>query len=91
MLNAAHRVSKLLICFRSSSINQKTDSSMLPVSPTASTKFPRGTSSRRTFHGGAVHERKTATLPNGQADITFSNQQGRLSFINKITSKFSRK
>ena len=64
----------------------------VPQSPTTSTKFPRGTSSRRTFHGGIVHDRRTSDATNG-ADTTspFVNQPGRMSFLNKLTSKFSRR
>jgi len=68
------------------------------VSPTAGTKFPRGISSRRTFHGQIPGRRPAGTGGGGATDGTmdspqaaFGNQSSRLSFLNKLTSKFARR
>ena len=66
------------------------------VSPTAGTKFPRGISSRRTFHGQIPGHRSSGVrggISDGTADTqpAFGNQSSRLSFLNKLTSKFARR
>jgi len=67
------------------------------VSPTVGTKFPRGISSRRTFHGQIPGRRPGGSgggVTDGPADspqASFGNQSSRLSFLNKLTSKFARR
>lgn len=68
------------------------------VSPTSGTKFPRGISSRRTFHGQIPGRRGNVGSGGGAADGSpntpqpaFGNQSSRLSFLNKLTSKFGRR
>jgi len=76
-----------------------TSSKHSAVSPTAGTKFPRGISSRRTFHGQIPGRRSAGTGGGGATDSTmdtppmaaFGNQSSRLSFLNKLTSKFARR
>ncbi|XP_048456803.1 serine/threonine-protein kinase MARK1 isoform X7 [Rhincodon typus] len=64
------------------------------------THFPRGSSSRSTFHGGQLRERRTATYNGPPASPTLSHDTGALSqarrgtstgIISKITSKFARR
>ncbi|XP_078261056.1 serine/threonine-protein kinase MARK1 isoform X2 [Rhinoraja longicauda] len=64
------------------------------------TRFPRGSSSRSTFHGGQLRERHTATYNGPPASPTLSHDTGALSqarrgtstgIISKITSKFGRR
>ncbi|XP_072906883.1 serine/threonine-protein kinase MARK1 isoform X6 [Hemitrygon akajei] len=64
------------------------------------TRFPRGSSSRSTFHGGQLRERHTATYNGPPASPTLSHDTGALSqarrgtstgIISKITSKFARR
>uniref|UniRef100_UPI00398F0C35 serine/threonine-protein kinase MARK1 isoform X7 n=1 Tax=Pristiophorus japonicus TaxID=55135 RepID=UPI00398F0C35 len=64
------------------------------------TRFPRGSSSRSTFHGGQLRERRTATYNGPPASPTLSHDTGALSqarrgtstgIISKITSKFARR
>jgi len=68
------------------------------VSPPAGTKFPRGISSRRTFHGQIPGRRSAGTGGSGAVtdgtdspSSSFGNQSSRLSFLNKLTSKFARR
>lgn len=71
----------------------------IPVSPnTGNSRFPRGTASRSTFHGGPIRERRHgSTTYNGPGGVPSHTQdtsamgQGRMSFFNKLTSKFSRR
>uniref|UniRef100_A0A4W3K1K2 non-specific serine/threonine protein kinase n=1 Tax=Callorhinchus milii TaxID=7868 RepID=A0A4W3K1K2_CALMI len=62
------------------------------------THFPRGSSSRSTFHGAQLRERRTATYNGPPASPTLSHDTGVLSqarrgtstgLISKITSKFA--
>uniref|UniRef100_A0A4W3JNR8 non-specific serine/threonine protein kinase n=1 Tax=Callorhinchus milii TaxID=7868 RepID=A0A4W3JNR8_CALMI len=64
------------------------------------THFPRGSSSRSTFHGAQLRERRTATYNGPPASPTLSHDTGVLSqarrgtstgLISKITSKFARR
>jgi len=64
------------------------------LSPTAGTKFPRGISSRRTFHGQMPTSKRTPGSGESDGDnnqASFSNQTSRMSFLNKLTSKFGRR
>ncbi|XP_077058169.1 serine/threonine-protein kinase MARK1 isoform X1 [Siphateles boraxobius] len=64
------------------------------------TRFPRGTSSRSTFHGAQLRDRRSATYNGPPASPTLSHDTGALAqarrgassgFIGKITSKFVRR
>ncbi|CAM4653398.1 unnamed protein product [Leuciscus chuanchicus] len=64
------------------------------------TRFPRGTSSRSTFHGAQLRDRRSATYNGPPASPTLSHDTGALAqarrgassgFISKITSKFVRR
>ena len=77
-----------------------TTKTSIPVSPvTSNQRFPRGTASRSTFHGGPIRERRHASttyngpgaVPSHTQDTSAMGQQGRMSFFNKLTSKFSRR
>ncbi|KAL0159271.1 hypothetical protein M9458_042996, partial [Cirrhinus mrigala] len=63
------------------------------------TRFPRGTSSRSTFHGAQLRDRRSATYNGPPASPTLSHDTGALAqarrgtssgFISKLTSKFAR-
>ena len=70
-----------------------------PVSPSGGgNKFPRGQPSRNTFHGGPVQRRiNPGQAYNGPGGMSLTSQDtsamggNRMSFINKLTSKFSRR
>ncbi|XP_060736961.1 serine/threonine-protein kinase MARK1 isoform X1 [Tachysurus vachellii] len=64
------------------------------------TRFPRGTSTRSTFHGAQLRERRSATYNGPPASPTLSHDTGALvhtrrgtstGLISKITSKFVRR
>ncbi|XP_062405054.1 serine/threonine-protein kinase MARK1 isoform X1 [Sardina pilchardus] len=64
------------------------------------TRFPRGTSSRSTFHGGQLRDRRSATYNGPPASPSLSHDTGALAqarrgtssgIISKITSKFVRR
>ncbi|XP_051549425.1 serine/threonine-protein kinase MARK1-like isoform X2 [Myxocyprinus asiaticus] len=64
------------------------------------TRFPRGTSSRSTFHGAQLRDRRNATYNGPPASPTLSHDTGTLAqarrgtssgFISKLTSKFVRR
>ncbi|TSK53643.1 Serine/threonine-protein kinase MARK1 [Bagarius yarrelli] len=64
------------------------------------TRFPRGTSTRSTFHGAQLRERRSATYNGPPASPTLSHDTGALvhtrrgtstGIISKITSKFVRR
>ncbi|XP_051978080.1 serine/threonine-protein kinase MARK1-like isoform X2 [Xyrauchen texanus] len=64
------------------------------------TRFPRGTSSRSTFHGAQFRDRRSATYNGPPASPTLSHDTGALAqarrgtssgFISKLTSKFVRR
>jgi len=70
-------------------------SSPLPANP----RFPRGVTTRSTFHGAFSRDRRYASstyngpgvVPSHTQDTSSMTQQGRMSFLNKLTSKFSRR
>ncbi|XP_016399000.1 serine/threonine-protein kinase MARK1 [Sinocyclocheilus rhinocerous] len=64
------------------------------------TRFPRGTSSRSTFHGAQLRDRRSATYNGPPASPSLSHDTGTLAqarrgtssgFISKLTSKFVRR
>uniref|UniRef100_A0A671QK98 non-specific serine/threonine protein kinase n=1 Tax=Sinocyclocheilus anshuiensis TaxID=1608454 RepID=A0A671QK98_9TELE len=64
------------------------------------TRFPRGTSSRSTFHGAHLRDRRSATYNGPPASPSLSHDTGALAqarrgtssgFISKLTSKFVRR
>ncbi|XP_016132014.1 serine/threonine-protein kinase MARK1 isoform X2 [Sinocyclocheilus grahami] len=64
------------------------------------TRFPRGTSSRSTFHGAQLRDRRSATYNGPPASPSLSHDTGALAqarrgtssgFISKLTSKFVRR
>ncbi|KAI5628161.1 serine/threonine-protein kinase MARK1 [Silurus asotus] len=70
------------------------------ISTPERTHFPRGTSSRSTFHGAQLHERRSATYNGPPASPTLCHDTGALAparrgtstgIISKITSKFARR
>ncbi|CAE1244570.1 MARK [Acanthosepion pharaonis] len=70
-----------------------------PVSPAVKAPLFRGTAGRNTFHGGHIRDRRQQTLnqyngpgpvPGHTQDTTAAGQAARMSFLNKLTSKFSR-
>ncbi|KAI7804543.1 Serine/threonine-protein kinase MARK1 [Triplophysa rosa] len=91
-----------LLCVRSSvsrapstSPSAHSISSMTPDR----TRFPRGTSSRSTFHGAQLRDRRSATYNGPPASPTLSHDTGALAqarrgtssgFISKLTLKFAR-
>uniref|UniRef100_A0A8C4T6Y9 MAP/microtubule affinity-regulating kinase 3 n=1 Tax=Erpetoichthys calabaricus TaxID=27687 RepID=A0A8C4T6Y9_ERPCA len=63
-------------------------------------RFPRGTASRRTFHGGQLRERRTATYNGPPASPTLSHDatplsqtrsRGSTNLFSKLTSKLTRR
>ncbi|KAJ8309427.1 hypothetical protein KUTeg_014301 [Tegillarca granosa] len=69
----------------------------VPVSPASKSSLYRGTASRNTFHGGPIRDRRQPkqyngpdAIPSQSQDTSAMGQAGRLSFFNKLTSKFSR-
>ncbi|XP_060070581.1 serine/threonine-protein kinase MARK1-like isoform X11 [Ylistrum balloti] len=72
--------------------------STVPVSPAApKSSLYRNTASRNTFHGGPIRDRRQRQyngpdgLPSHSQDTSAMGQAGRMSFLNKLTSKFSRR
>ncbi|XP_053474768.1 serine/threonine-protein kinase MARK1-like [Ictalurus furcatus] len=70
------------------------------ISTPERTHFPRGTSSRSTFHGAQLHERRSATYNGPPASPTLCHDTGALAparrgtstgIISKLTSKFARR
>ncbi|KAF4071500.1 hypothetical protein AMELA_G00274010 [Ameiurus melas] len=70
------------------------------ISTPERTHFPRGTSSRSTFHGAQLHERRSATYNGPPASPTLCHDTGTLAparrgtstgIISKLTSKFARR
>uniref|UniRef100_A0AAY4AP70 non-specific serine/threonine protein kinase n=1 Tax=Denticeps clupeoides TaxID=299321 RepID=A0AAY4AP70_9TELE len=56
------------------------------------TRFPRGTASRSTFHGGQLKERRTATYNGPPASPTQSRSRGNTNnLLSKLTSKLTRR
>ncbi|KAK1792655.1 hypothetical protein P4O66_012591, partial [Electrophorus voltai] len=69
------------------------------ISTPERTRFPRGTTSRSTFHGAQLRDRRSATYNGPPASPTLSHDTGALAparrgtstgIISKITSKFAR-
>uniref|UniRef100_A0A673ZTP0 non-specific serine/threonine protein kinase n=1 Tax=Salmo trutta TaxID=8032 RepID=A0A673ZTP0_SALTR len=80
--------------------NRKGISSGTAATPPDRTRFPRGSSSRSTFHGAQLRDRRSATYNGPPASPTLSHDTGALSqarrgtstgIISKITSKFVRR
>lgn len=69
----------------------------IPLSPAANKPLFRGTAGRNTFHGGHIRDRRQFNQYNGPGvpghtqDTTTAGQVARVSFLNKLTSKFSRR
>lgn len=70
------------------------------ISTPEKNRFPRGTTSRRTFHGDQLRDRRSATYNGPPASPTLSHDTGALAqqrrgtstgIISKITSKFVRR
>ncbi|XP_035386019.1 serine/threonine-protein kinase MARK1-like isoform X2 [Electrophorus electricus] len=70
------------------------------ISTPERTRFPRGTTSRSTFHGAQLRDRRSATYNGPPASPTLSHDTGALAparrgtstgIISKITSKFARR
>ncbi|XP_076867575.1 serine/threonine-protein kinase MARK1-like isoform X2 [Brachyhypopomus gauderio] len=70
------------------------------ISTPERTRFPRGTTSRSTFHGAQLRDRRSATYNGPPASPTLSHDTGVLAparrgtstgIISKITSKFARR
>ncbi len=91
----------LSVCSSSSRVPSTSPSahSISSVTPDR-TRFPRGTSSRSTFHGAQLRDRRSATYNGPPASPTLSHDTGALAqarrgtssgFISKITSKFVRR
>ncbi|XP_052827942.1 MAP/microtubule affinity-regulating kinase 3 [Octopus bimaculoides] len=68
----------------------------IPLSPASTKPLFRGTAGRNTFHGGHIRDRRQFNQYNGPGvpghtqDTTTAGQVARVSFLNKLTSKFSR-
>lgn len=68
-------------------------------SPQPYSRFPRAVSGRRTFHGGQVTDRRQIGAPVAGNAVSLLNspgiqqdpQTGRLTFLDKLTSKFSKR
>ena len=85
----------LFLIYRTAPSSAKTS---IPVSPlSGNSRFPRGTQSRSTFHGGPIRDRRTPNAYNGPGAVPTQTQDTsamgphRMSFFNKLTSKFSRR
>eukprot|EP00106_Octopus_bimaculoides_P003299 XP_014770741.1 PREDICTED: serine/threonine-protein kinase MARK1-like [Octopus bimaculoides] len=69
----------------------------IPLSPASTKPLFRGTAGRNTFHGGHIRDRRQFNQYNGPGvpghtqDTTTAGQVARVSFLNKLTSKFSRR
>ncbi|KAK3523334.1 hypothetical protein QTP86_029490 [Hemibagrus guttatus] len=97
----------LLMCIKSSLLflspsarPPSTSPSDHSISTPERTHFPRGTSSRSTFHGAQLHERRSATYNGPPASPNMCHEIGNLAparrgtstgIISKITSKFGRR
>src|SRR6218665_1040980 len=69
-------------------------------SPQPYSRFPRAVTGRRTFHGGQVTDRRQIGAPvagnagsllNSPSGFQQDPQTGRLTFLDKLTSKFSKR
>uniref|UniRef100_A0AAY4DBN2 non-specific serine/threonine protein kinase n=1 Tax=Denticeps clupeoides TaxID=299321 RepID=A0AAY4DBN2_9TELE len=86
--------------YKSSPRAPSTSPSTHSISTPDRTRFPRGTSSRSTFHGAQLRDRRSATYNGPPASPTLSHDTGALAqsrrgtstgIISKITSKFVRR
>uniref|UniRef100_A0A3Q2E8F7 non-specific serine/threonine protein kinase n=1 Tax=Cyprinodon variegatus TaxID=28743 RepID=A0A3Q2E8F7_CYPVA len=84
----------------SSPRDPSTSPSVHSISTPEKNRFPRGTSSRSTFHGAQLRDRRSATYNGPPASPTLSHDTGALAqqrrgtstgIISKITSKFVRR
>lgn len=74
--------------------------SVTGATPPDRLRFPRGTASRSTFHGGQLRERRTATYNGPPASPTLSHDatplsqsrsRGSSNLFTKLTSKLTRR
>lgn len=88
------------LCFSSSPRGPSTSPSAHSISTPEKNRFPRGTTSRSTFHGAQLRDRRSATYNGPPASPTLSHDTGALTqqrrgtstgIISKITSKFVRR
>ncbi|XP_072239653.1 serine/threonine-protein kinase MARK1 isoform X2 [Leuresthes tenuis] len=83
--------------YQSSHHQNPSSPSAFSVTSTASTttperaRFPRGSSSRSTFHGGQIRDCRPATYNGPPASPSLSHHGNSTSLIGKITSKFVRR
>lgn len=90
----------LSLCCSSSPRGPSTSPSAHSISTPEKNRFPRGTTSRSTFHGAQLRDRRSATYNGPPASPTLSHDTGALTqqrrgtstgIISKITSKFVRR
>lgn len=88
------------LCCSSSPRGPSTSPSAHSISTPEKNRFPRGTTSRSTFHGAQLRDRRSATYNGPPASPTLSHDTGALAqqrrgtstgIISKITSKFVRR
>ena len=86
--------------YSSSPRGPSTSPSAHSISTPEKNRFPRGTTSRSTFHGAQLRDRRSATYNGPPASPTLSHDTGALAqqrrgtstgIISKITSKFVRR
>lgn len=70
------------------------------AAPSERPRFPRGTASRSTFHGGQLRERRTATyngppaspsLSHDTTPLSHSRSRGSTNLFSKLTSRLTRR
>uniref|UniRef100_A0A7N6ALW6 non-specific serine/threonine protein kinase n=1 Tax=Anabas testudineus TaxID=64144 RepID=A0A7N6ALW6_ANATE len=95
-----YNLSSLALCCSSSPRGPSTSPSAHSISTPEKNRFPRGTTSRSTFHGAQLRDRRSATYNGPPASPTLSHDTGALTqqrrgtstgIISKITSKFVRR
>lgn len=96
-----HILANISYSFRSPSPRGPSNSpSAHSISTPEKNRFPRGTTSRSTFHGAQLRDRRSATYNGPPASPTLSHDTGALTqqrrgtsagIISKITSKFVRR
>lgn len=99
--SASQKQKQTLLFFCSSSPRGPSNSpSAHSISTPEKNRFPRGTTSRSTFHGAQLRDRRSATYNGPPASPTLSHDTGALAqqrrgtsagIISKITSKFVRR
>lgn len=99
--NVQYSASAITCSFCSSSPRgPSTSPSAHSISTPEKNRFPRGTTSRSTFHGAQLRDRRSATYNGPPASPTLSHDTGALAqqrrgtstgIISKITSKFVRR